>query len=542
MISSSVRIAAILALAAPVLSTQASAQKGGMPGGAPAAPAMRSAPAAPAIRAAPAAPAFRAAPAAPAFRAAPAAPRMVAPSAPRFAPSAPRMAPAYRAAPRVVTPRPGINRPSAGARVVGKPAGVRQFQRPGTTATAPSRIAPQTPVARPGRDGKPVIARPTVPGTDARATGLGRTDGRAALVNPALGRKAGVATPARLVNPVFAGKVRPAAGRAVFAGNYAHAKFRPFHRRHFHRGFVLGFVGPLFWPYAYDDFVDYVYWPYASDAFWPYAYDDVYEGIFGGYAGIGGPRIVAGGGARPAPRIASAPSRGYAPSVCSTQQASALIDFPIEQITETVQPNDEQRAALEELKAATAGAVKILQDACPTELPATPTGRLAATRKRLEAMLQAVQTVRPALDRFYQSLSDEQKARFNAVAFGRETEQAGRDQRDLTQLCSARGNVAGVPLDRIAQAVRPTGAQQGALDELRQASARAADVLKENCPTVEALTPTGRVEAMEKRLAAMLEAVKAVEPALASFYEFAERRAEGALQHAGCGRRPGVKG
>jgi len=27
-----------------------------------------------------------------------------------------------------------------------------------------------------------------------------------------------------------------------------------------------------------------------------------------------------------------------------------------------------------------------------------------------------VQTVRPALERFYQSLSDEQKARFNAIA------------------------------------------------------------------------------------------------------------------------------
>ena len=37
---------------------------------------------------------------------------------------------------------------------------------------------------------------------------------------------------------------------------------------------------------------------------------------------------------------------------------------------------------------------------------------------RLQVMLQAVQTVRPALDRFYQSLSDEQKARFNAVVAG----------------------------------------------------------------------------------------------------------------------------
>src|SRR5262245_43701419 len=49
-------------------------------------------------------------------------------------------------------------------------------------------------------------------------------------------------------------------------------------------GLVLGWFGPLFWPYAYYDLFDYVYWPYAYDDFWPYAYDDVYYGIYGRYA------------------------------------------------------------------------------------------------------------------------------------------------------------------------------------------------------------------------------------------------------------------
>ena len=47
---------------------------------------------------------------------------------------------------------------------------------------------------------------------------------------------------------------------------------------------MLGFVGPVFWPYAYTDFVDYTYSAYAYDTFWPYAFDDVYYGIYGGYA------------------------------------------------------------------------------------------------------------------------------------------------------------------------------------------------------------------------------------------------------------------
>jgi len=53
-------------------------------------------------------------------------------------------------------------------------------------------------------------------------------------------------------------------------------------------GLVLGWFGPLFWPYAYYDLFDYVYWPYAYDDFWPYAYDDLYYGIYGPYT-YGGP-------------------------------------------------------------------------------------------------------------------------------------------------------------------------------------------------------------------------------------------------------------
>ena len=43
-------------------------------------------------------------------------------------------------------------------------------------------------------------------------------------------------------------------------------------------------VGPLFWPYAYYDFVDYTFYPYGYDTFWPSAYDDLYESMFGPYA------------------------------------------------------------------------------------------------------------------------------------------------------------------------------------------------------------------------------------------------------------------
>src|SRR5215467_13578246 len=206
-----------------------------------------------------------------------------------------------------------------------------------------------------------------------------------------------------------------------------------------------------------------------------------------------------------------------AADVC-TSQASELTDWPIERITEVVQPTHAQRALLDEFKIANAKAIGILQGACPNDVPSIPTGRLAAMENRLQVMLAAVQTVRPALDRFYQSLSDEQKARFNAVGPASDAA-AGQDQRYLTTLCDHRTpGVTDLPIDRIDQAVQPTPAQRAALDDLKDASVKAAEDLKVSCPAYQMLTPTGRVEAMEKRLDATLGAVKTVRPPLAKFY------------------------
>ena len=113
-------------------------------------------------------------------------------------------------------------------------------------------------------------------------------------------------------------------------------------------------------------------------------------------------------------------------------------------------------------------------------------------QSRLEVMLAAVQTVRPALDNFYGALTDEQKARFNAVAPAEKPGAAGKDQRDLTRLCSERApGIADLPIERIAQAVQPTAAQQAVLDQLKEASAKAAERLKTDCPTYQALTAYG---------------------------------------------------
>jgi LTXXQ motif family protein len=88
---------------------------------------------------------------------------------------------------------------------------------------------------------------------------------------------------------------------------------------------------------------------------------------------------------------------------------------PLEGIERAVRPNEAQRSALRQLQDATSQAANFLQSDCPTYRALTPLGRLEAMEQRLDAMLRAVQTVQPALERFYGSLSDEQKERFNRL-------------------------------------------------------------------------------------------------------------------------------
>src|SRR5262249_2412271 len=137
-----------------------------------------------------------------------------------------------------------------------------------------------------------------------------------------------------------------------------------------------------------------------------------------------------------------------------------LEKWAVEGISEGVQPTEAEGPALDELRAASQKAIDILKAGCPNDLPSTPTGRLAAMESRVKVMLQAVQTVRPPLERFYQLLRDEQKARLNAVSPGGKSN-ADEDQRALTNFCRERApGVTDLPFDRIAQAPQPPSAQR----------------------------------------------------------------------------------
>jgi hypothetical protein len=137
---------------------------------------------------------------------------------------------------------------------------------------------------------------------------------------------------------------------------------------------------------------------------------------------------------------------------------------------------------------------------------------------RVTATLEAVRIVRPALQRFYNSLSDEQQARFNTLG-PHLSERSQQDASAQPDSCGEpKAGLTNLPIERIDAVIRPAGSQKEALNHLSGATKKAVHVLQTACPNDVPLTPVGRLEAMEKRLEAMLQAAKLVLPALDEFY------------------------
>ena len=323
-----------------------------------------------------------------------------------------------------------------------------------------------------------------------------------------------------LINPAIRSQISARAATAGLAGLHD-GRGGGGWWRHRHGGF--GWVGPLFWPFAYYDIYDYTLLGYGyDDPFWDYGYGDVYAGIFSpyGYDDLSGYLLQS--RQRVSTRHARE-RRGVTPDqlaqMCG-EDSREIAGLPIDQIQQAVQLDDAQRAALDDLDNASLRAAQEIKAACPTQIALTAPDRLAAMQRRIEAMISAVDIVQPPLQRFYDLLNEEQKARLNAL---------GQDQRDvqtaknggnsISQNCGvAQSGVTGWPSAEIDARVHPTEAQRASLAALQDATAKAADMLNASCQPSDAITPPARLEAIGKRLDVMLQAVKSVRAALDDFY------------------------
>jgi hypothetical protein len=96
-------------------------------------------------------------------------------------------------------------------------------------------------------------------------------------------------------------------------------------------------------------------------------------------------------------------------------RAAGFAEWRIARIEAAVRPTEAQRGALDELRTAWSKAAETISAACTSDFPAKSTERLQAMEKRVEAMLQAIKTVRPAFEGFYAALDDQQRARLDDI-------------------------------------------------------------------------------------------------------------------------------
>ena len=310
-----------------------------------------------------------------------------------------------------------------------------------------------------------------------------------------------------------------------------------------------GWAGPVFWPFVLGDVLSFVLWPYAYyDPFWVYGPPFIFASIFapGPYFGLdygygpdyyeyaGSPNIYynynyaggryynyAGGGRRIATtdqsdRQALAEVNNEAVQSCAGL-APGVTNLPIDRIRQTVHPTADQEAALDDLSSALSRASDIIQSSCPTTVPLTPIGRLDVAEQRLNGTIKAIEVIRAPLERFYDSLSDQQKQQLNAM--NDSTAEAGQTASNQVALCNQQGgSLVNLPVQRIEEVVQPSPEQQRAFDDLKKATQQAADQLQSSCPTAVPQSPLARLDTVETRLKATADAIQSVRPALENFY------------------------
>ena len=283
-----------------------------------------------------------------------------------------------------------------------------------------------------------------------------------------------------------------------------------------------GWVGPVFWPFAHDDLTNAIILGDATSLSL-YGYGDIYAAIFAPYAAT---ELAA----YTAPRGGRAREIPSAQNVCD---ASDPAGFPIDRIVAAVQPNELQRAALDELVTAWAEARDGIRAACPAQAPANGSERLGLMQTRLEAMIKATDAVAPPLAKFVDLLDDGQKAKLDGLGKDRRATlasgqhknaqaagacDAGSDprydvqaQRQYEQLVQRQW-----PAADIASTLKLDDTARARLDVLQDTTLRTMEMLSA-CPSKAAETPQARLTAVKARLETMLQAVKSTRDALDDF-------------------------
>jgi LTXXQ motif family protein len=229
-----------------------------------------------------------------------------------------------------------------------------------------------------------------------------------------------------------------------------------------------------------------VFWPAFSSP-WPFGYDRIFTTAF----------------------AASDRSRD---DCALSLDANAMV----ERIRAEIGPNAEQMVRLQRLGGAIGAAADYLGKSCPSEIPQQPTARLQLMDSQIQILTMAIDMIRQPLQDFEQSLTDEQRAKFNG---GGMTKRAASSRSGKTEFpaCGAASTAIDWSIGEIDKSVQPTEQQRSALSDVQQAFGKAASDLQAHCPTSVPRSAVARLETIEARLDATWRAILSIQVALQDF-------------------------
>jgi LTXXQ motif family protein len=285
--------------------------------------------------------------------------------------------------------------------------------------------------------------------------------------------------------------------------------------------------GPVFWPGASADLVDYLIFPKGKDdRFWAYDYGTIVGAAFAGSladeARVPRNRRLADGG--PTTLQGEADS-----SIIRCDRNAMDVDALIARIAQAIAPTSSQHDILEQLRTALASAAERIDASCPVAIPSTLAQRLKAVQDRIWAMRDGLLTLRLPLEKFYGSLSGEQQWRLQREQ--PDAREGGPKAPDASaSMCNVSAAASVEALMRaIERAVRLAPEQRASFEPLRLRSLAMAQLIADSCPTYPLLGPMDRLAAAGDRLDVMLFAVMSMSHALRDFYEPLDDRQKRAL-------------
>jgi hypothetical protein len=278
----------------------------------------------------------------------------------------------------------------------------------------------------------------------------------------------------------------------------------------------LGLVGPLVWAGAYEDVIGYTFWPddYGKQ-YRQHGFGDLVTTIVDPLDDL-----------PPIPTVeAAAETTGTADAATSDvckEGMAARTDWPAAQLKQTAQLSDWQHNALNKFQATVVDAVKTIKAGCRDITTLTPIKRVEALEQQIWAVQNAGVLIRASLKDFYDTLTDEQKAKFSAPAADDQRgagKTASAPMGRQYQACAAQGaNDPERLIKRIQQTVRPMPQQRARLEALGKTAGQMQQLLMASCGQPVPDNPLARLDSADNRLTTMNYAATSMEVALIGFY------------------------